>query len=130
MLKKFPIYINVGSNNSESYVTMTIDKFDYDQIDSNLYTQFRTKEIADCVNVYFNERNDSLPLPCVEFIRRHIKSQDSELQSVILGQEHNCFTIIVNGPKCFVWGSTPSDSKDYSEKHGAFLIKSYQDINK
>lgn len=130
MIKKFPIYINVGSIDSESYVTMVVDKSEYDMIESKLYTQFTTKQIADSVSEYFKLKYDVLFVPSTELIKRHIKSLDLKLQSVVLNEKHNCFTIIVDGNKCFVWGSTPTDTKDYAEKHGAFLIKSYQEINK
>lgn len=130
MLKKFPIYINVGSVDSESYITMVVDKSEYDQIDSNLYTQFPTKQIADSVSEYFKLKYDVLFVPSTELIKRHIKSLDTELQSVLLNDGHNCFTIIIDDNKCFVWGSTPTDTKDYAETHGAFLIKSYQEIQK
>jgi hypothetical protein len=109
---------------------MVVDESEYQQIDPALYTQFKTKEISDCVSEYFKKKSQTLFIPSTELVRRHIKSLDSQMQSVVLKQEHNCFTIIIDGAKCFVWGSTPTDTKDYAETHGAFLIKSYQDINK
>lgn len=130
MIKNFPIYINVGKVDSQTYNCFEIAKSEYDEIDYNLFKQFTSKQISDCVIDYFANKNEMLFIVCTEFIRRHIKSLDNNLQSILSEQKHNCFTIVIDGSNCFVWGSTPSDTKDYSEKHGAFLIKSYQDITK
>jgi hypothetical protein len=52
---------------------------------------------------------------------------DGELSEIVKKQKHNSFTIIIDGMMAYVWGSTPAETKEYSQQHSNFLYISYKE---
>lgn len=121
------IYINISNVQTADTSTFELDQKEYYEIISESgMKQFTQTEIVKNFIQYFKTNSDYLFILAGELVNRHLKSLDKGMSEMVKSEKHNCFTILIDGNMAFVFGSTVSDTIEYSKQHGEFLYITYK----
>jgi hypothetical protein len=128
-VKNIFYYINVCDIASDMMTTLEYDFNSLMEINSQPEIKDYTVNdfMLNLIESFRNQNQPSLYVSAAVLVNQHLLNLDGELSEIVKKQKHNSFTIIIDGMMAYVWGSTPAETKEYSQQHSNFLYISYKE---